>query len=427
MNVKSIERNGNQATVVVEIDAALMEKGINAAYLKQRKSIMIPGFRRGKAPRKMIEAMYGKHVFVEDGLEEVFGEVYTFAVADIKAIGRPNLTNLEVGDDNSCTLTFTTDVYPEVTLGQYKGLEVVKNEVSVSDAQVEAELNRMAQNVSSTEVVEKAAEMGDTANIDFEGFLDGVAFNGGKGENHDLKLGSGSFIPGFEEQVVGMTAGEEKDLDVTFPADYHSAELAGKAVVFHVKLNKVTVTNVPAIDDEFAKDVSEFETLEELKNDIRAKALETAEKQAVSAFNDAAVEMAAANTTVDMPAALIEAELDNQMERFGYQLQMSGYSMEAYAKMMGGDVSTMRNAFRPQAEKQAKVNVTLEAIIAAEGIEVTEDDMNAEYESLAKQYELELDKIKSMIPAEELKASIENRKAVKVITDSAVAVAPKAE
>ena len=427
MNVKSIERNGNQATVVVEIDAALMEKGINAAYLKQRKSIMIPGFRRGKAPRKMIEAMYGKHVFVEDGLEEVFGEVYTFAVADIKAIGRPNLTNLEVGDDNSCTLTFTTDVYPEVTLGQYKGLEVVKNEVSVSDAQVEAELNRMAQNVSSTEVVEKAAEMGDTANIDFEGFLDGVAFNGGKGENHDLKLGSGSFIPGFEEQVVGMTAGEEKDLDVTFPADYHASDLAGKAVVFHVKLNKVTVTNVPAIDDEFAKDVSEFETLEELKNDIRAKALESAEKQADAAFNDAAVEMAAANTTVDMPAALIEAELDNQMERFGYQLQMSGYSMEAYAKMMGGDVSTMRNAFRPQAEKQAKVNVTLQAIIEAEGIVASEEDMNAEYESLAKQYELELDKVKSMIPAEELKASIENRKAVKVITDSAVAVAPKAE
>ena len=427
MNVKSIERNGNQATVVVEIDAALMEKGINAAYLKQRKNIMIPGFRRGKAPRKMIEAMYGKHVFVEDGLEEVFPEVYTAAVADIKAIGRPNLTNLEVGDDNSCTLTFTTDVYPEVTLGQYKGLEVVKNDVTVSDAQVEAELNRMAQNVASTEVVEKAAEMGDTANIDFEGFADGVAFDGGKGTDFDLKLGSGSFIPGFEEQVVGMTAGEEKDLDVTFPADYHAADLAGKAVVFHVKLNKVTVTNVPAIDDEFAKDVSEFDTLEELKADIRAKNLEQAEKQAQSAFEDAAVSMAAENVTVDMPAALIEAELDNQMDRFGYQLQMSGYSMEAYAKMMGGDVSTMRNAFRPQAEKQAKVNVTLQAIIEAEGIVASEEDMNAEYESLAKQYELELDKVKSMIPAEELKASIENRKAVKVITESAVAVAAKAE
>ena len=423
MNVKSIERNGNQATVVVEIDAELMEKGINAAYLKQRKSIAIPGFRRGKAPRKMIEAMYGKHVFVEDGLEEIFPEVYTAAVADVKAIGRPNLTNLEVGDDNSCTLTFTTDVYPEVTLGQYKGLEVVKAAVSVSDEQVEAELNRMAQNVASTEVVEKAAEMGDTANIDFEGFLDGVAFNGGKGEGHDLKLGSGQFIPGFEEQVVGMTAGEEKDVNVTFPAEYHAADLAGKAVVFKVKLNKVTVTNTPAIDDEFAKDVSEFETLEELKNDIRTKAAEAAEKQAQAAFEDAAVEMAANNTTVEMPAALIEAELDNQMERFGYQLQMSGYSMEAYAKMMGGDVSTMRNAFRPQAEKQAKVNVTLKAIIDAEGLTATEEDMAAEYESVAKQYELEVEKVKAMIPAEELKASIENRKAVKVITESAVAKA----
>ena len=423
MNVKSIEKNGNQATIVVEIDAEMMEKGINAAYLKQRKTIAIPGFRKGKAPRKMIEAMYGKHVFVEDGLEEIFPEVYTAAVADIKAIGRPNLTNLEVGDDNSCTLTFTTDVYPEVTLGQYKGLEVVKAAVSVSDEQVEAELNRMAQNVASTEVVEKAAEMGDTANIDFEGFADGVAFAGGKGEGHDLKLGSGQFIPGFEEQVVGMTAGEEKDVNVTFPADYHAADLAGKAVVFKVKLNKVTVTNVPAIDDEFAKDVSEFETLEELKNDIRAKAAEAAEKQAQAAFEDAAVEMAANNTTVDMPAALVEAELDNQMERFAYQLQMSGYSMDAYAKMMGGDVNTMRNAFRPQAEKQAKVNVTLTAIIEAEGIEVTEDDMNAEFESLAKQYELDVEKIKTMIPAEELKASIENRKAVKVITESAVAKA----
>ncbi|MBR5284460.1 MAG: trigger factor [Clostridia bacterium] len=423
MNVKSIEKNGNQATIVVEIDAEMMEKGINAAYLKQRKTIAIPGFRKGKAPRKMIEAMYGKHVFVEDGLEEIFPEVYTAAVADVKAIGRPNLTNLEVGDDNSCTLTFTTDVYPEVTLGQYKGLEIAKAAVSVSDEQVASELNRMAQNVASTEVVEKAAEMGDTANIDFEGFADGVAFAGGKGEGHDLKLGSGQFIPGFEEQVVGMTAGEEKDVNVTFPEDYHAAELAGKAVVFKVKLNKVTVTNVPAIDDEFAKDVSEFETLEELKNDIRAKAAEAAEKQAQAAFEDAAVEQAANNTTVEMPAALIEAELDNQMERFAYQLQMSGYSMDAYAKMMGGDVNTMRNAFRPQAEKQAKVNVTLTAIIEAEGIKATEEDMAAEYESIAKQYELEVEKVKAMIPAEELVASIENRKAIKTITESAVAKA----
>ena len=428
MNVKSIEKNGNQATVVVEIDKDLMEKGVNAAYMKARKQIMIPGFRKGKAPRKMIESMYGAHVFYEDGLEEIFPEIYQYAVVeqDLKAIGRPSLTDMQISEENIVTLTLTTDVYPEVTLGQYKGLEVEKSEVSVSDAQVEAELNRMAQNVASTEVVEKAAEMGDTANIDFEGFDNGVAFEGGKGENFDLKLGSGSFVPGFEEQVVGMSAGEEKDIDITFPEDYH-AELAGKAVVFHVKCNKVTVTNVPALDDEFAKDVSEFETLEELKADIRAKALEQAEKNAQSAFENAAVEKAAENTTVDMPNALIEAELDNQMDRFGYQLQMSGYSMEQYAKMMGGDVSTMRNAFRPAAEKQAKVNVTLTKIIETEGITVSEDEMNEEYESLAKQYEMDVEKIKSMVPAEELKASVENRKAIKVITESAVAVAPKAE
>jgi len=428
MNVKNIERNGNQATITVEIDKELMEKGVNAAYLKQRKMIALPGFRKGKAPRKMIEAMYGAHVFYEDGLEEIFPEVYKAAVVDqnINAIGRPNLTDMNIAEDNTVTLVLTTEVYPEVTLGQYKGLEVEKAAVDVSDAQVQAELDRMAQNVASTEEVEKAAEMGDTANIDFEGFDNGVAFDGGKGENFDLKLGSGSFVPGFEEQIVGMTAGEEKDIDITFPADYH-ADLAGKAVVFHVKLNKVTVTNVPAIDDEFAKDVSEFETLEELKADIRAKALENAEKNAASAFENACVEKAAELTTVDMPAALVESELDNQMERFAYQLQMSGYSMDQYAKMMGGDVNTMRNAFRPAAEKQAKINVTLTKIIETEGITVSDEEMDAEFESMAKQYEMEVSKIKEMVAAEELKASLENRKAIKLIVDSAVAVAPKAE
>ena len=428
MNVKSIEKNGNQATIVVEIDKELMETGVNKAYLKARKNIMIPGFRKGKAPRKMIESMYGAHVFYEDGLEEIFPEIYKFAIADqdLKAIGRPSLTDMDISEDNVVTLTLTTDTYPEVTLGDYKGLEVEKAEATVTDAQVDAELDRMAQNVASTETVERAAEMGDTVNIDFEGFDNGVPFNGGKGENFDLKLGSGSFVPGFEEQVVGMSAGEEKDIDITFPKDYH-ADLAGKAVVFHVKCNKVTTTNVPAIDDEFAKDVSEFETLEELKADIRAKALEKAQKQIDSAYEQAAVDKAAENTTVDMPNALIEAELDTQMERFAYQLQMSGYSVEQYAKMMGGDLSTMRNAFRPAAEKQAKINVTLEKIAEVEGIEVTEEDMTAEFESLAKQYSLEVDKVKEMVPAEEINASLKIRKAVKVIVDNAVAVAPKAQ
>jgi len=428
MNVKSVEKNGNQATVVVEIDKELMETGINKAYMKARKSIMIPGFRKGKAPRKMIEAMYGAHVFYEDGLEEIFPEIYEFAIIgqELNAVGRPSLTDMVISEDNIVTLTLTTDVYPEVTLGDYKGLEIEKAEATVTDEQVQAELDRMAQNVASTETVERAAQMGDTANINYEGFDNGVAFEGGKGENHDLKLGSGSFVPGFEEQIVGMAAGEEKDINITFPEDYH-AELAGKAVVFHVKVNAVTTTNVPEQDDEFAKDVSEFETLEELKADIRAKAEEQAQKQINSAFEQACVDKAAENTTVDMPNALIEAELDNQMERFGYQLQMSGYSMEQYAKMMGGDLNTMRNAFRPAAEKQAKVNVTLAKIVEVEGINVTEEDMAAEYEAMSKQYSLEVEKIKGMVPESEIKASLETRKAVKVIVDAAVSVAPKKE
>ena len=428
MNVKSVERNGNQATVVVEIDKELMESGVNKAYMKARKNIMIPGFRKGKAPRKMIESMYGAHVFYEDGLEEIFPQVYEFAVIgqELKAVGRPSLTDMQISDDNIVTLTLTTDVYPEVTLGDYKGLEVEKAEVTVTDEQVQAELDRMAQNVASTETVDRPAQLGDTANIDFEGFDNGVAFNGGKGEKHDLKLGSGSFVPGFEEQIVGMSADEEKDIDITFPEDYH-AELAGKAVVFHVKVNAVTATNVPEQDDEFAKDVSEFETLAELKADIRTKAEERAQKQADAAFEQACVDKASENATVELPNGLIEAELDNQMERFAYQLQMSGYSVEQYAKMMGGDMNTMRNAFRPAAEKQAKSNVTLAKIVEVEGITVTEEDLAAEYEAMAKEYDMDVEKIKSMVPEAEIKAGLETRKAVKVITDSAVAVAPKAE
>ena len=428
MKVNSVEKNGNNATVVVEIDKELMESGINKAYLKARKNIMVPGFRKGKASRKMIESLYGAHVFYEDGLEEIFPEVYDFSVAKqegLKAIGRPSLTDMKINDDGTVTLTLTTEVYPEVTLGQYKGLEVEKAEATVTDEQVEAELNRMAENVASTETVDGPAQMGNTANIDFEGFEDGVPFEGGKGENHDLKLGSGSFVPGFEEQIVGMSAGEEKDINITFPENYH-ADLAGKAVVFHVKVNKVTETVVPAMDDEFAKDVSEFDTLDALKADIRAKAMERAQKNIQNEFETACIAKASENTTVELPNALIERELDTQMERFAYQLQMGGYSMEQYAKMMGGDVKTMRNAFRPAAEKAAKESVTLEKIAEVENIAVTDEEIAAEIESLAKQYDLTVEKVKEMVPAEELTESLKTRKAVQIIVDSAVAVAPKA-
>ena len=428
MNVKSIEKENAKTKITVEIDKDLMEKGANQAYLKARKNIALPGFRKGKAPRKLIESIYGAHVFYEDGLEEIFPQVYEEAVVkqDVKAVGRPSLTDMKIEDDGSVTVVIETEVYPEVTLGQYKGLEVEKAPVVVTDEEVDAELDEMAKKVASVETVERPAQMGDTAVIDFEGFDQGVAFEGGKGENFELKLGSGSFVPGFEEQVVGMSAGEEKDIDITFPENY-KADLAGKPVVFHVKVNKVTVTNVPALDDDFAKDVSDFDTLEELKADTRKNIEEKHTESVDSAFKNAAVEKAAENVTVELPNALVEQELDREMENFAYQLQMNGMSVESYAKMMGGDLSGLRKAMRPAAEKQAKINLLLDKVAEVEGVEVSDEELESEYEKLAKAYELDVEKVKNMVSAADLKEDLKTRKAALIISDSAVPVAPAAK
>ena len=429
MNVKNIEKESSKAKITVEIERDLMDSGANQAYLKARKDIQLPGFRKGKAPRKLIESIYGAHVFYEDGLEEIFPQVYQFAVVEqeLKAVGRPSLTSMDIAEDGSVTIVLETELYPEVTLGQYRGLEVEKVEPSVTDEEVEAELDRMAKNVASRETVERPAADGDTVNLDFEGFDNGVAFEGGKGEKFDLVLGSGSFIPGFEEQVVGMSAGEEKDIDVTFPADYHAKELAGKPVTFHIKVNGITVERIPEKDDEFAKDVSEFDTLEALRADIRAKQLESRTQSIERAFESAAVEKAAENATADIPEALVEEELDRQMNNFAYQLQSSGMTMEQYAKMMGGDLSTMRKALRPSAEKQAKVDVTLGEIVKVENLEVTDEEVEAEYQSLADTYHMELEKVRGLVEAESLKQDLLTRKAVKLIAEAAVPVAPKPE
>ena len=429
MNVKNIEKESSKAKITVEIERDLMDSGANQAYLKARKDIQLPGFRKGKAPRKLIESIYGAHVFYEDGLEEIFPQVYQFAVVEqeLKAVGRPSLTSMDIAEDGSVTIVLETELYPEVTLGQYRGLEVEKVEPSVTDEEVEAELDRMAKNVASRETVERPAADGDTVNLDFEGFDNGVAFEGGKGEKFDLVLGSGSFIPGFEEQVVGMSAGEEKDIDVTFPADYHAKELAGKPVTFHIKVNGITVERIPEKDDEFAKDVSEFDTLEALRADIRAKQLESRKQSIERAFESAAVEKAAENATADIPEALVEEELDRQMNNFAYQLQSSGMTMEQYAKMMGGDLSTMRKALRPSAEKQAKVDVTLGEIVKVENLEVTDEEVEAEYQSLADTYHMELEKVRGLVQAESLKQDLLTRKAVKLIAEAAVPVAPKPE
>ena len=430
MNVKNVEKQTNRATITVEITPAEMEPAVNKVYLKVRKNVMIPGFRKGKAPRKVIEAAYGKHVFFEDAIEELFPELYTTCIANqegIKPVGKPAVSNIDIADDNTVTLTVETDLYPEVTLGQYKGLEAPKAEITVSAEEIEAEIDRMAKNIASVTTVDRPAENGDTAVIDFEGFKDGVAFEGGKGENYDLKLGSGSFIPGFEEQVVGMSAGEEKDLEVTFPADYHAAELAGAAVIFKVKVHEVKQTIVPEKDDEFVKDVSEFDTMDELRADVENR-IKTEKQSGVDrAFENAVIEQAVNNMTAEIPDSMVDEELDRQLERMDYELRAQGASLEAYAQMMGGDLNAIKNTLRPGALRSVKTNLMLDAVVEAENIEVSEEECNEEYQKLAESYSMEIEKVKELLGVEGLKADLKVRKAAKLITESAVAVAPVEE
>ncbi len=429
MNVKSIEKEASQAKVSVEVSKAELEPALNKAYLKYRKDIMIPGFRKGKAPRMVIEAAYGKHVFFEDAIEELFPEIYKNCVLtqDIKPVGRPAVTKMEIGEDDSVTLEITTDLYPVVTLGQYKGLEVEKVAASVTTKEVDDELDRMAQNVARITTVDRPAKLGDTAVIDFEGFKDGVPFEGGKAEGHELRLGSGSFIPGFEEQVVDMTAGEEKDVNVTFPENYHAKELAGKPVVFKVKLHEVKQTVVPEMNDDFAKDVSEFDTLDELRADIEKRVLEQKQTGIDRAFENAAIEKAAENMTAEIPDSMVEEELDRQMERMDYELRAQGASLEAYAQMMGGDMNVIKNSLRPGALKAVRTNVMLDAVVDAEKIEVTDEECEEEYKQVAESYKMEIEKVKELVALDSMKGDLQVRKAAKLIADSAVAVEPKAK
>ncbi len=429
MNVKSVEKETSKATVTVELTKAELEPAVNKAYLKYRKDIAIPGFRKGKAPRVVIEAAYGKHVFFEDAIEEMFPQIYQEAVMtqDMKPVGRPSVSDMNIADDDSVTLTIVTDLYPAVTLGQYKGIEVEKVNAEVKESEVDAEIDRMAQNVARISTVERPAKDGDTVVIDFEGFLNGVAFKGGKGENHELVLGSGSFIPGFEEQVVGMSAGEEKDINVTFPENYHASELAGKEVTFKVKVHEVKETVLPEKDDEFVKDVSEFDTMAELRADIEKRILDEKQAGIGRAFENAAVEKAAENMTAEIPDSMVDEEVDRQLERMDYELRAQGASLEAYSKMLGGNMDSIRKSLRPGALNAVRTNVMLDAVVDAEKIEVSEEECEEEYKKLADSYKMELDKVKELLPVESLKGDLQVRKAAKLIAESAVAVAPKAE
>ena len=429
MNVKSVEKETSKATVTVELTRAELEPAINKAYLKYRKDIAIPGFRKGKAPRVVIEATYGKHVFFEDAIEEMFPQIYKDAVMtqDIKPVGRPSVSDMNIADDDSVTLTIVTDLYPVVTLGQYKGIEVEKVNAEVNESEVDAEIDRMAKNVARITTVERAAQDGDTAVIDFDGFLNGVPFQGGKGEKYELVLGSGSFIPGFEEQVVGMSAGEDKDINVTFPENYHSEDLAGKEVTFKVHVHEVKQTVLPEKDDEFVKDVSEFDTMAELRADIEKKILDEKQAGIDRAFENAAVEKAAENMTAEIPDSMVDEEVDRQLERMDYELRAQGASLEAYSKMLGGNMDGFRKSLRPNALTAVRTNVMLDAVVDAEKIEVSEEECEEEYKKLADSYKMELDKVKELLPVDGMKGDLQVRKAAKLIAESAVAVAPKAE
>lgn len=428
MNVKSVEKEKGKAKVVVEIDKPEFEQALNKAYAKCRKDIMLPGFRKGKAPRKMVESMYGATVFYEDAVNEIFPEIYTTAIVDqqLKAVGSPSVSNMDTPDEGGVVLTIETELYPEVTLGQYKGIEVPKREVKVEESEVDAELSRMAERNARIETVDRAAQMGDTVVIDFEGFEGGKPFQGGKAEDYSLTLGSGSFIPGFEEALVGAVAGEERDVNVTFPENY-AKELAGKPAVFKCKVHEVKESIKPELDDEFAKDVSEFDTLDALKNDIRERFTKSREEQNERAFESAAVQLAAANMTCNVPACMIDEQVDHQIEQFAYQLQSQGMKMEDYTKMIGGDLSSLRQSMRPMAEQTVRSDILLSEIARAENLEVTDEEVEEELKKLAEQYQMELDKVKAAVDTAAVKSDLMGKKAAKIITDNAVAVAPTEE
>ena len=428
MNVKSVEKENGKAKVVVEIDKPEFEQALNKAYAKCRKDIMLPGFRKGKAPRKMVESMYGATVFYEDAVNEIFPEIYTTAIVDqqLKAVGSPSVSNMDTPDEGGVVLTIETELYPEVNLGQYKGLEVPKHEVKVEESEVDAEVNRMAERNARIETVDRAAQMGDTVVIDFEGFEGGKPFQGGKAEDYSLTLGSGSFIPGFEEALVGAVAGEERDVNVTFPENY-AKELAGKPAVFKCKVHEVKESIKPELDDEFAKDVSEFDTLDALKNDIRERFTKSREEQNERAFESSAVQLAAANMTCNVPACMIDEQVDHQIEQFAYQLQSQGMKMEDYTKMIGGDLSSLRQSMRPMAEQTVRSDILLSEIARAENLEVTDEEVEEELKKLAEQYQMELDKVKAAVDTAAVKSDLMGKKAAKIITDNAVAVAPTEE
>lgn len=427
MSVKSCEKlEKSMVALTVEVSAGEFEAAVEKAYRKQRGSIRVPGFRPGKAPRKMIENMYGAGVFYEEAVNEALPDAYTAAVKEqeLEVVGYPEVELLSVGKEGF-SFKATVAVYPEVTLGQYKGVEAPKAEVSVTDEDVEGRIKEMAdRNSRMVSVEDRAVAKGDIANIDFEGFLDGVPFDGGKSDSFDLEIGSGQFVPGFEDQVAGMSISEEKDINITFPEDYH-ADLAGKAVVFHVKVNAIKVKEIPALDDEFAKDVSEFDTLEELKKDVREKMLAEREEGAKRAFEDAAMAKVAAGIQADIPNAMIEEQARRFVDNFRMQLQSQGVPYEQYMKMTGMEEEKLMADAKAPAEGQVRMDLAIAAIVKAEGLEASDEDVEAEYSKMAGQYGMDVENVKKYLNDDVIKEQIVRAKAVELVAAAAVPVKPE--
>ncbi len=426
MILKNVEKKEkNTAAFAVESDAAEFEKAVNDAYRKSRSSISIPGFRKGKAPRAVIEGMYGHEVFYQDAMDELAPEAYEFGLKEsgLNVVGAPAIENVEVTEDRTVVFTFAVSLYPEVTLGQYKGIEVVKLPAEVSDEEVEAELNAARKRgARMLDIDDREARMGDTANIDFDGYLDGERFDGGKAEGYSLELGSNSFVPGFEEQVVGMKVGEEKDLAITFPEDY-TPELAGKDVVFKVKLNGLTVPELPELDDEFAKDVSEFDTLEEYKADLRAKLPKEKNDKADSAFRSAVMREAAENVSAEIPAVMIDEKVEETLRNYASQFGMNDRkaTVEDLCRMMGINDEIMEKNIRPGAEFQVKTDLLLKAVMDAEKLDDNDEAFAAYVERVSGEVGASADQLRQYFGEDFMRNEFRKELATNLIVDSAVA------
>ncbi len=424
LQVEKLEKN--MAKLTIEVSAEELEKAIQGAYLKQRKHISVPGFRKGKVPRQMIEKMYGVEIFYEDAANALIPEAYAKAYdeSELAIVSQPSIDVVQLEKGKPFIFTAEVALKPEVTLGEYKGLKVDKVSTRVTAKEVDAKLEEeQKKNARTITVEDRAVQDGDEIILDFEGFVNGVAFEGGKGENYPLTIGSGSFIPGFEEQLIGAEAEKEVEVNVTFPEEYHSEDLAGKEATFKCTVHEIKVKELPELDDDFAAEVSEFDTLEEYKADIKAKIKEQKQAEGNRQKEDQAVEKAVANATMEIPEAMIDTQVGQMVQEFAQRLQSQGLSMEQYFQFTGLTADKMNEEMRPQAVKRIETRLVLEAIAKAENIEISEEKLDAELTKMAEMYQMEVDKLKEYMgesEKEQMKADMAVQEAVTLLVDSAV-------